>query len=165
MQNIVSRRRSMRLAGYDYRRAGVYSVTDNTHDRTPRFGTVRDDATVALTPEGQAVQRIWRSLPERYPYVTLYEDIVMPDHFHGLLEIRETETHPIGERKALGSLVGAFKSMATSVIRRLNPASAHEIWQSDFYDHIVRDERSLAEIRACIAGNPQRWLGRLRGGR
>jgi hypothetical protein len=31
------------------------------------------------------------------------------------------------------------------------------VWQRGFYDHVVRSERDLADIRATIQGNPARW--------
>lgn len=32
-------------------------------------------------------------------------------------------------------------------------------WQRNYWEHIIRDERSLARIRASIQDNPARWVG------
>ena len=37
------------------------------------------------------------------------------------------------------------------------PRYPGKLWQTGFYDHIVRDEPTLERIRSYIAANPSRW--------
>ena len=78
------RRRSIRVHGYDYSLAGAYFVTVVTQDRARLLGAVRDDE-VRLSPAGEMVQAIWRSLPARFPSVVLDSFVVMPNHVHGVV--------------------------------------------------------------------------------
>ena len=41
-----------------------------------------------LSPAGEIVSQVWQSLPERYPQIELGPAVVMPDHFHGVIEIK-----------------------------------------------------------------------------
>jgi putative transposase len=33
----------------------------------------------------------------------------------------------------------------------------HNVWQRNYYEHIIRDEADLNRVRECIAANPGRW--------
>jgi len=55
----------------------------------------------------------------------------------------------------LGSIVNQFKSTCTKQIR--NNINSNFVWQSRFYDHIIRNEKSLNRIRQYIMDNPQKW--------
>ncbi len=81
------RRRSIRLPGYDYSRAGAYFVTICTRGRECLFGDVVDDR-MCLTDAGRIVQETWERLPEHYPHVELDSFVVMPNHVHGIIVIR-----------------------------------------------------------------------------
>jgi putative transposase len=56
--------------------------------------------------------------------------------------------------KSLGAIINQFKSVCTKRIR----AAGHDFgWQARYYDHIIRDEKSLDDIRAYIVNNPLKW--------
>jgi REP element-mobilizing transposase RayT len=57
----------------------------------------------------------------------------------------------------LGSIVGQFKSAAAKRINPLRGVSGVPVWQRNYYEHIIRSDRSLDRIREYIAGNPARW--------
>ena len=82
-----------------------------------------------------------------------------------LLKIKSIGHHrhnpPINEQKSrlhpnsIGSIIGQFKSICTKQIRAMGyPDFA---WQPRFYDHIIRDEKSLWAIRQYIRNNPLKW--------
>lgn len=60
-------------------------------------------------------------------------------------------------RGALGAIVGNFKSVTTRRINGIRHMRDVSIWQINYYEHIVRDERDLGRIREYIAANPFRW--------
>lgn len=84
----VYHRRSIRLKGYDYDRAGAYFVTICVHQRERLLGQVVDGA-MGLNLAGEAVRSVWKGLPARFPQVDLDEFVVMPNHFHGILFLIE----------------------------------------------------------------------------
>jgi len=172
----VHHRHSIRLKGYDYSQAGLYFVTMNTQDRLHLFGQIREGMMV-LSPAGEMVRNEWMVLPGRFECVFLHEFIVMPDHFHGIVEIRA----PVGAAlvaaqlnreggegagtrpaRTLGDMMGAFKSLTThKYIRGVReagwPPFIKRLWQRNYYEHIIRSEKAYHNIAAYIRNNPVRW--------
>lgn len=164
-------RRSIRLKGYDYTRAGVYFVTIVTQNRACLFGHIVAGE-VRLNAFGQVVAETWQWLATQYDYVELDEWVVMPNHLHGIVVITDTgdggggsrtaptviaSTAPMVKRKPLGRLIGAFKTVSTKRINEYRGTSGVVVWQRNYYEHIIRDERSLNRVREYIAANPLRW--------
>lgn len=58
---------------------------------------------------------------------------------------------------SLSTIIGAFKSAATRRINALRGVEDEMVWQSRFYDHIIRDEKDYYEISEYIALNPAGW--------
>jgi putative transposase len=63
---------------------------------------------------------------------------------------------------ALGEVVAAFKSVTTvhyirGVKTRAWPAFRRQLWQRNYYEHVIRDEKALDRIRRYIDENPARW--------
>lgn len=77
-------RRSIRLQGYDYTRAGAYFITVCIQGRAGLFGNV-DDGEMRLNEAGRMVQSVWDEMPSFYPGVDIDEFIVMPNHIHGIV--------------------------------------------------------------------------------
>jgi putative transposase len=77
-------RRSIRLKGYDYARAGAYFVTVVAQGRQCLFGRV---AAGAMVPNaaGELIRRVWHDLPARFPGIRLDAFVVMPNHVHGII--------------------------------------------------------------------------------
>ena len=82
----IHNRRSIRLKGYDYSKAGLYFITICVQDREHLFGEVIDGEMV-LNDAGKMVRTEWLKLPERFKNIKLHEFVVMPNHFHAILEI------------------------------------------------------------------------------
>jgi len=79
-------RRSIRLKGYNYSQAGLYFITLCTQNRSFLFGKIKNREMI-LNDAGRMVENEWLKLPERFKNIALHEYIVMPNHFHAILEI------------------------------------------------------------------------------
>ncbi|MBR4913190.1 MAG: hypothetical protein IKZ54_10185 [Bacteroidales bacterium] len=80
-------RRSIRLKGYDYSADGLYFITICTKDKNHYFGRVIDGKMI-LNERGQIVKNEWlNTINVRQGEVILLEFIVMPNHFHAIVEI------------------------------------------------------------------------------
>ncbi len=127
-----------------------------------------------LSNTGRLVTDVWQWLETQYPYVTLDEFVVMPNHLHGLIMITDDSrrgnsdgmrrgvslTAPTGataKRKPLGRLIGAFKTVSTKRVNRLHGLPGSPLWQRNYFEHVVRNEESLTKIRQYIRDNPLRW--------
>ena len=85
-------RRSIRLKGYDYSQAGLYFITICAQNRACLFGNIvvgapLVGAQMVLNDAGKMVETEWLKLPNRFTNIELHEFVVMPNHFHGILEI------------------------------------------------------------------------------
>ncbi|MFO1360127.1 hypothetical protein [Plasticicumulans sp.] len=80
----IHHRRSIRLKGYDYFRAGAYFVTLCCECRTCLSGEVIDGG-MHLNAAGEMIQAIWGEIPANYPDVGIAGFVVMPNHVHGII--------------------------------------------------------------------------------
>ncbi len=152
-------------------------MTIVAYHRICMFGEVVQDE-MRLNNFGKIVTERWEWLPQHYPYIDIGTFIVMPNHFHGILWILESDDnrrggsrpaptglnddlHPIGiqtiKNKPLGQLLGAFKTTSAKGINMIRASSGMPIWQRNFYERIIRDEIDLNQISEYILTNPQTW--------
>ena len=111
----IHHRRSIRLDGYDYSHAGAYFISIAAQGRLCLFGSVVDGE-LRLNDAGKMVRRVWDGMPDRFPFIDLDEFVVMPNHVHGVIFIRQpapTTRAPTRGAPTLGDVVGAFKSVTT----------------------------------------------------
>ena len=76
----------------------------------------------------------------------------MPDHVHFIVSL----TRQGGQMAAptLAHVVGTFKTVAARAINRARDSVGQQVWQRNYYERIVRNERELDRIRAYIRSNP-----------
>ncbi len=154
--------RLRRLRGFDYAGCGEYFVTTVTHRRECLFGTVVGSV-MRRTSAGDAVHRAWLALPERYPFLSPDSFIVMPNHIHGILVFGPE--HVLARdgglltpgRVHLDRVMRAFKSTSAIAVNRTLGRAGVPLWQSGYFEHVVRNERALERIRGYIDGNPEAW--------
>ena len=150
----------MRASSWDYSQAGAYFVTTVTHARIHLFGSV-SEGVVRLNPAGQMVEKYWLELQSKYPQIELDSFVVMPNHVHGILNIKSK--HQIVEcGPSLGDVMKWFKSMTTNAyIRGVKDHGWQrfdgKLWQPDYWDHIIRNDADLERIREYIFNNPFQW--------
>lgn len=91
---------------HDYHSKRFYMITLEVKERLPILGKLvgdEKDVQVKLSPLGEAVSFEWDGIPRYYPQITIVSQQVMPDHFHGILYVKEnTEFH-------LGQVIKGFK--------------------------------------------------------
>ena len=161
-------RRSIRLKGYDYSAAGGYYVTAVAFRREYLFGDVVEGE-MRLNALGWIVRKEWFKTTMLRPYVELHEDefVVMPNHVHGLIWIMEDivgarrRRAPTEERfgkPAVGSIPTIARAFKSAVTRRANrELNSANIWQRNYYEHIIRDQTDYERIAGYILANPANW--------
>ena len=161
--DIQPRRKSIRLPQYDYSTCGAYFLTICTHGRENVFGDVIDKK-MALNETGKIVEKCWLAIKERFPAVELDEFSIMPNHMHGIICIvgarsprpkLGAETAPL--RQTLGRIIAYFKYQSTKNVNSMRNMIGFHVWQRNYWEHIIRDERDLDGIRQYIADNPLQW--------
>ena len=107
---------------WDYSSRCIYMITVVLADRSkPVLGELvgaGEEWRVEPSAIGRIVEACWREIPEQWPGVELIECQLMPDHFHGILFVKEQQ------KKKLGNIVGSFKSKSSSRAGELARARA-----------------------------------------
>jgi REP element-mobilizing transposase RayT len=172
--------KSTRKSGHDYTSPGAYFITINTDAQINWFGSIVNGI-MRLSAIGEIVRDEWLKSEELRDNIQLDEWIIMPNHIHGIIKIKErsvetarravsfsndgvsfsTEGDKNQHRKrtlkpnSIGSIIGQFKSICTKRIRM--KGNKYFKWQDRYYDHIIRDEKELNLIRYYIRINPIRF--------
>jgi putative transposase len=141
-------RRSVRLKGHDYRGPSIYFITICAHAERPLFGVLRK-AAVQLSEAGAIVQSEWLRLASSKALVALDLFVIMPDHFHGIIELKP------GNEYTLGEVLRGFKARVTRGVHALDARSPGGLWQRNYYERIIRDQNDLDRIRAYIRNKPK----------
>jgi REP element-mobilizing transposase RayT len=81
-------RRSIRLKGYDYSKAGLYFITIVTQDMACLFGDIKNGKMI-LNDGGRIAHKSWMEIPDHFPNTKLDEFVIMPNHVHGIIQIIE----------------------------------------------------------------------------
>ncbi|WP_411726980.1 transposase [Methyloglobulus sp.] len=115
---------------------------------------------MALSAAGEMVAQQWEALTQRFSALQLDEFIIMPNHIHGILVFDNAADNL--SKSTLGNIVGAFKSITTH--EYINGVKQHnwqpfdkKFWQRNYYEHIIRNEESLNQVREYIINNPANW--------
>ena len=162
----IHHRRSIRLKGYDYSQAGAYFVTIVAWQRECLFGGVVN-GTMKLNEIGTIVQKEWERSVEIRNEVELGIYVVMPNHLHGIVILHNdtvvgaTGRSPLPPRgpmpRSLGALMAGFKSSVTKQINILRDTPGVPVWQRNYFERIIRDEREMDRIHRYIESNPSQW--------
>jgi len=162
------RRRSIRLPGYDYSKAGAYFLTICAHEKQQLFGKVEDGNTV-LNDAGRIVNSEWLKTGKIRIGIELDDWVVMPNHFHGILVFtecgetgtaRRAPTDRLFGKPVPGSLptvVRSFKSAVTKRINQIRQKPGMPVWQRNYWDRVIRDASELDRLREYIQVNPAQW--------
>ncbi|MDD3887714.1 MAG: hypothetical protein PHN19_02965 [Patescibacteria group bacterium] len=162
------RRKLIRLKGFDYSSDNCYFITICTRNKECLFGNIVNQKMV-LNDAGIIAKKYWLDIPFHYPDVILDKYVVMPNHVHGILVIDKKIIGPVGVQnseplhryqkiipRSIGAIVRGYKLGVTKWFRQ--NTDCHVVWQRLYYDHIIRNERSLNIIRNYIKNNPKNWL-------
>jgi putative transposase len=174
-------RRSIRLRAYDYSQPGAYFVTLVTQDRALLF----DDPVLRRVIE-TFWQRIpqhcpdvtldaWVVMPNHLHGILLLgtsdADLARVAREPAGVDVASmtrssargaaslppavpTRGPPAG---SLGTIVGNFKAVTTRRINGVRKTPGARVWQRNYYERVVRNERELEAIREYIQNNPANW--------
>ena len=101
----------------------------------------------------------------------------MPNHFHGIIILQPPVGAPLAapddrqngntkqgaassaptDNKTLGDVIRAFKSISAIGVNKIVGRSGQPLWQRNYHERIIRNERELQATRQYIIDNPLRW--------
>lgn len=165
------KRKALRLKGYDYSQIGTYFLTICSKNRQcifsrivgcgiPRLSNLFAPI-IELSEHGMSIENTLDWLDTNLEHICVDKYVIMPNHVHIILMLNNAgDDGTIGkqrtsEMRPSGAIVPKFIS---SLKRYTNKLSNKELWQSGYYDHIIRDESDYLIRCQYIDDNPARWL-------
>ncbi|MGB0862433.1 MAG: transposase [Saprospiraceae bacterium] len=169
-------RKNIRWRTWDYRWDGAYFITICTANQEHFFGKIENKKMI-LSPAGALADIFWHEIPKHAIGVTLDAFVVMPNHIHGIIILKnETEPLPVKPRagepdimrspdelrfqrpgvNSISTMVGGYKSVVTKHINRLELQEGWG-WQGRFYDKVIRSEQMFNRIQNYILTNIENW--------
>jgi putative transposase len=170
---------SARASWWDYRWAGAYFITICTQNRTHCFGEIVNQQ-MQLSHTGVLADILWYQLPYHAKNVELGAFVVMPNHIHGILILKNDNTQknhsigPIVETLHATSLpLETLKSLETSETSKMsrttesceNPTDKNEKMseispKSNSISTIIRSYKSAVTKNAHRLGIEFQWQAR-----
>lgn len=166
------RSESARAAWWHYGLDAAYFITICTGDRRHYFGKVIASK-MMLSQTGIVAQSCWHEILKHAKNVDLGEFVVMPNHVHGIVILKDNfafvesavvklkpggkPVHPRFQnpgKNTISTIIGSYKSAVTKHTRRLGCTFA---WQARFHDHIIRNVEEYQRISTYIRNNPRNW--------
>ena len=162
--NNLPRRKRLRLKDYDYSQNGAYFVTICTHKKANLLADVDivgADLRVRPNIAGQMVLQKLNMLEQKFDGIILDYHCVMPNHIHFIIFNYAQAGGHAGS--PLQTVIQWFKTQTTNeyikmVKSRILKPFDERVWQRSYYEHVVRCEQDLFEIRKYIEGNPINWI-------
>jgi len=150
-------RQSTRLRGYDYSQPGAYFVTICIHDwKQKLLGGVVDGAMVE-NDYGNTVRQCWNDLPAHYPHIRLEEFIIMPNHVHGIIVIRDFAPVGAGSSRPVSKTDGATHARSSRPMESEMAGSSRPVSVSELGNFMGRDDRAptnATDANAPPTGKP-----------
>ncbi|QNM86381.1 hypothetical protein H9W90_04455 [Polaribacter pectinis] len=171
------KRNSIRLKGYDYAQKGLYFITICTQNRHCFFGKITNGV-LHLNDAGKMIEQWYYELENKFDDIKCGTHVVMPNHFHAIIhnigvgaDLRVCPNSNMGEHvPIMGEHIGSplhvvvqwFKTMTTNqYIRNVKNNNWQrfdgKLWQRNYWEHIIRNEKSHQNISNYIVNNPLKW--------
>ena len=155
MDDLYPSRKEMRFTGFDYRAKGCYFITVVAHNHVCLFGHV-EDGKMVLNDPGKMIDHLYHTVEDRFPQVVCMDSVVMPNHFHCVLYL------DVDNSDSIYKVMDCFKSMTTNeYIKGVKEKGWKHfdghLWQRNYWDDIIWNDRQLKFVQNYIALNPSRW--------
>ncbi len=150
---------------WDYSWSGRYFITICTKNRVHYFGQIRDGKMI-LSNVGVIADILWYEIKNHAKNVELDAFIVMPNHIHGILILKNDKIIDIKDespgqkrfrnpgKNTVSSIIGSYKSAVSRHAHRLGYDFE---WQSRFWDVIIRSDEQFYRVRNYIKNNVKNW--------
>lgn len=161
-------RKTLRLKHYDYSTNGVYFITVCSYEKENYFGKIIDGK-MHLSLLGKIAEEEIFVVNEkrRCQFIEITKYVIMPNHIHMIINIfkpdifheykQEDFSKPVAE--AISSVMRSYKAAVTKRAREISDGInvPYRIWQSRYFDNVIRNEEAYRKIYEYIETNPLRW--------
>ena len=170
--NEFSKRKTIRIKGYDYSTPGAYFITICTANRQNLFwarcggelcsiknenrpgsvgAAICRPQEIPLSSVGKIVEQAILQIADHYEAVSVDKYCIMPDHIHLILRFDSDANGRQVAAPTVPTVVGHMK-------RWVSMQLGCSIWQKSYFDHGIRNQQDYNEIWEYIEGNPLKWV-------
>lgn len=147
-----------RMKNYDYSENGLYFLTVCVKDKSKRLceivgRDVPDAPKILLSSVGKIVEKYIYSI-NNVENVSVEKFVIMPDHIHLLLFVN----NPDGASRTSRPTHSLISRTISGFKRLCNKELGENIWQTSFFDHIIRNEKDYITHYRYIENNPVMWV-------
>ena len=139
----MHQRKNIRLKEYDYTQKGYYYITICTKNMQHQFGSVVDNRMI-LNENGKLIESIIEEYNKNSVKIKNDYYQIMPNHIHMIIEFKDKLNLNISQ------VVSHFKAKCTKELKIKN------LWQKNFYERVIRDQKEYDAILKYINENPYR---------
>lgn len=153
--NNFPRHKNIRTSFHNYS-GGEYFITICTKEKHHYFGKITNGK-MFFSKLGQYAHSAMETLATHYSYVEVPLFVIMPNHVHAIIMIRQRTDAPgciPTIRTALSVVVGGYKQSVTMFARRNGIIFE---WQPRYHDHIIRGVADGNKIADYIENNIIHW--------
>ena len=105
-----------------------------------------------LTRFGKIAEEQIKAINFKYVDVDIENYVIMPNHLHILFHI-----HAPGNGGGMGASRPTIHQMVRAIKTGTTRRLGHSIFQTSYYDHVIRGPRDYDEIFQYIQNNPAKW--------
>ena len=168
MNEELPQRKHPRLDNWDYSQVGSYFITICAENRRCLFSTVGRGLAPAVenphlelnivpqietTVYGKILEEELSNITNRYPYAKIGEYVIMPNHIHFII----TLSAGASPRPTVTDIICAYKSIVTRRCKQMG-YNEKRLFQTSFFEHIIRNHDDYRETVTYIRQNPVNWL-------
>ena len=132
-----------------------YFITICTKNRKEILGKINvgvallgDPNKINLTKAGNTVKKHINNCNKISDNIFIDEYVRMPNHIHFIIVLKNGT--PRSDTPTIPKIINAYKSIVTKEI-------GYPIWQRNYYEHIIRNEKEYYEIKRYIKNNIIKW--------
>ena len=158
MKNIGNNRHSIRIKNYDYSQEGWYYVTICTKDRKQILSKIHDcncrgRALPQNTEIGNIIENSIKYFNNKYYNLKIEKYVIMPNHLHMIIQIKGKDG-----ALPLQDVIRTLKSFTSVQCYKRRYLKSAKLWQRNYYEHIIRNEKEYWKIYEYIENNHQNWI-------
>ena len=148
-------RKDRRLKNYNYNGYGPYFITICTYNRQKLFGKIQDDEFIYYSKELENLfKNTYSKIENEFTGVKFNVECTMPDHVHFII------TNDTDGKVHLNDVIKKYKvliSKGYNDLVRQNKLQAYKekLWQRNYYDHIIRNDKQMEDCYNYVENNPR----------
>lgn len=161
----LPKRTGLRLPFFNYNSNGSYFITICTKDKVEILSKITNNKSLTQNPKvellnyGKIAEKYINELDSFYDDISVDKFVIMPNHIHLLITVSAKESNlkcddPFKKENNTNSKISRFVS---TLKRFCNKEYGKNIWQTRYYDHVIRCEKDYQETWIYIENNPRSW--------